>query len=676
MNWHSGLPSLHCSTSDVLMSERIPEFGFPLSSNPPSPSLSPTLSSAHIESFDTWQEATYSRHLLTPLELQAMDSEDTHYSSCDGCGSGSGYESDMFTTSQEMSINTQGMLQIPVRSQEVSSLNARCSPYPDSPSPQPQSLHPLNTSLAETSIEGSPSPQHIDAAQFRVLMNEATNRIKALAEVDNVSPSQPSPLATNVGFLNPNNPPTLAAYAHNVPRVYLRRSHSVESLVAEPVPAWTTAEQIGQVNSAQFLFQQHQHQQHLQYIEQQHLRNQQQQMVDYPMASSVTVMPTGDINHMNQLSMNMVQMHMGLMNGNNYDPMAIVDNHMSRVSSPMPMVKAIRNRRPLSACSYSSIASPSFSVPSTASPSPILHSTNPVSLISSIHTPSRKRQNLCPNIKTGVTLTAPSHSTLSASASASSSSSPSATPFLRLQSSSLNKTRPKRLANKTRTVQNNKNGNNGNNSTNKPKSIHKPPVNRFICPLPGCGRTFSRPFNLKSHGMTHETLRPYGCDQCDKTFARIHDRDRHLKGHLVEKAHFCVVCQGKFARQDAVTRHLKLNKENNPCAVILKASGASFRDAAAGRVSRRQLGDEVAVRRRFQELEDDAKKVKATKTLEKGMLSMHLLTMSNRPPLNIPHQKHQRLQLQTPMSSASQSPLTPQSYSTGGRGFGSPSSDQ
>ncbi|KAF8942208.1 hypothetical protein BGZ47_006739 [Haplosporangium gracile] len=637
------------------MSDRFSEFGFPLSSNPPSPSLSPSLSSTHIDSFNTWQEAAYSRYLLTPLELQTTDTDDAHYSS----GNGSGYESDMFTAPQE-TPNSQVMLQVPARPHEMSPLNARCSLYPGSPSPQPQPLHPLDTSLAGTPMAGSPSPQHIDAAQFRVLMNEATNRIKALAEVDYVSPSQSSFLATNVEFLSPNDPSTFTTYAHNVPRMYLRRSHSVESLVAEPASTWTTAEQIGQVNNAQFVYQQQQQQQHLQYLEQQHQRDQQYQMVDYPMTSAVTMMPTGNVNHMSQLNMNMVQMHMGLMNGSNtYDTIAIVDNHLSRVSSPMPMVKAIRNKCPLSACSYSSIASPSFSSPSTASPSPILHSTSPSSLVSSFSTPDRKRHTRFPNIKTDITLTTPSHSTLSASSSTSN------IMFPRQQSSSLQKTGPKSLPNKVKNA-NNKDVNISNNTNNvKPKSVHKPPINRFVCPLPGCGRTFSRPFNLKSHGMTHETLRPYGCDQCSKTFARIHDRDRHLKGHLDEKAHFCVVCQGKFARQDAVTRHLKLAKEKNPCAVILKENGASFRDAAAGRVTRSQLGDEGALRRRFQQLEDDAKKIKATKTLEKGMLSMHLLTMNHRMPLNIPRQKQQQLQLQTPMSSASQSPSTPMAYSAG-----------
>ncbi|KAF9138805.1 hypothetical protein BGX30_008736 [Mortierella sp. GBA39] len=655
MNWHSGLPSLHRSTSDVLMSDRFSEFDIPLSSNHPSPSLSPALSPVYIDSFDTWQEATYSRHLLTTLDLQAMDTDDNHYSGCEGSGNGSGYESDMFTAPQEMA-NSQGMLQIPVRSHEMSSFHARYSPYPNSPSPQPQSqpLHPLDNPLVGAPVAGSPSPQHIDAAQFRVLMNEATNRIKALAEADYVSPPQPSLLAANVGFMSPNNPIAFPAYAHNVPRVYLRRSNSVESLVAEPASTWTIAEQIGQINSAQILYQ-HQQQQHLQNLELQHQQNQQQQMVDYPISPAVTMMPAGNVNHMSQLSINMVQMHMGLINSSNaYEPMAIVDNHLSRASDPMPMAMAIRNRRPLSACSYSSIASPSFSSPSTASPSPILHSTSPASLFPSFNTPDHKRHTHVANINTDITLTPPPHSTLSAS------SSPSTTTVPRIQSFSLPKTRLKSVPYK-RTA-NSKDGN------TKSKGAYKPPVNKFICKLPGCGRTFSRQFNLKSHGMTHETLRPYPCDQCDKTFARIHDRDRHLKSHH-EKAHFCVVCQGKFARQDAVTRHLKLAEEKNPCAVILKENGASFRDAAAGRITRSRLGNEVALRRRFQELEDYAKKIKATKTLEKGMLSMQLLTMDNRTPLNIPQMKHQQLQLQTPTSSVSRLPSTPQSYLAGGRGL-------
>ncbi|KAG0346245.1 hypothetical protein BG004_002093 [Podila humilis] len=144
----------------------------------------------------------------------------------------------------------------------------------------------------------------------------------------------------------------------------------------------------------------------------------------------------------------------------------------------------------------------------------------------------------------------------------------------------------------------------------------KRPKPRYVCLIPGCGRSFSRPFNLKSHALTHEPQRPHACDQCPKTFARIHDRDRHMKGHLTVKAHSCVVCLGRFARQDAVTRHLKLANEMNPCSLILKANGVSFRDAAAGRVTREQLGEDADIRKTLDMLDEQARRSKASRGIE------------------------------------------------------------
>ncbi|KAG0053088.1 hypothetical protein BGZ83_001680 [Gryganskiella cystojenkinii] len=148
---------------------------------------------------------------------------------------------------------------------------------------------------------------------------------------------------------------------------------------------------------------------------------------------------------------------------------------------------------------------------------------------------------------------------------------------------------------------------------------------RYVCQIPNCHRTFSRPFNLKSHGLTHETQRPHACGICPKTFARIHDRDRHRKGHLIEKAHSCVVCLGRFARQDAVTRHLKLAGGQNPCSIILNSRGLSFRDAAAGRVSRGMLGDdEEGIRRLLERLEEQNRRARANRNLEAGMMTMNM----------------------------------------------------
>lgn len=47
----------------------------------------------------------------------------------------------------------------------------------------------------------------------------------------------------------------------------------------------------------------------------------------------------------------------------------------------------------------------------------------------------------------------------------------------------------------------------------------------FSCPVPGCGSTFTRRFNLRGHLRSHTEERPYVCDvkDCGKGFARQHD---------------------------------------------------------------------------------------------------------------------------------------------------------
>ena len=47
----------------------------------------------------------------------------------------------------------------------------------------------------------------------------------------------------------------------------------------------------------------------------------------------------------------------------------------------------------------------------------------------------------------------------------------------------------------------------------------------FACPVPGCGSTFTRRFNLRGHLRSHTEERPYVCSwpNCQKGFARQHD---------------------------------------------------------------------------------------------------------------------------------------------------------
>jgi hypothetical protein len=81
----------------------------------------------------------------------------------------------------------------------------------------------------------------------------------------------------------------------------------------------------------------------------------------------------------------------------------------------------------------------------------------------------------------------------------------------------------------------------------------------FVCPVPGCGSTFTRHFNLKGHLRSHNEEKPYQCKWpgCAKSFARQHDCKRHENLHLNIRPFTCEGCKKTFARMDALNRHLR-----------------------------------------------------------------------------------------------------------------------
>ncbi|KAF8331118.1 uncharacterized protein EI90DRAFT_3016550 [Cantharellus anzutake] len=103
----------------------------------------------------------------------------------------------------------------------------------------------------------------------------------------------------------------------------------------------------------------------------------------------------------------------------------------------------------------------------------------------------------------------------------------------------------------------------------------------FKCPVPGCGSTFTRRFNLRGHLRSHTEERPFVCEWpgCGKSFARKHDCNRHQSLHSAQGAqHTCGGCGKSFSRTDALNRHLR----SEGGAACKRAAAAAQRNNGGG----------------------------------------------------------------------------------------------
>lgn len=115
---------------------------------------------------------------------------------------------------------------------------------------------------------------------------------------------------------------------------------------------------------------------------------------------------------------------------------------------------------------------------------------------------------------------------------------------------------------------------------------------KFVCPVPGCGSSFIRRFNLRGHLRSHSEEKPFQCKWpgCGKGFARAQDCKRHEKLHF-DRAFQCEGCGKSFQRMDALNRHLR-SEGGQDCQKAHDEAHASGVDKSAGPTSANSTGSD------------------------------------------------------------------------------------
>ena len=102
-------------------------------------------------------------------------------------------------------------------------------------------------------------------------------------------------------------------------------------------------------------------------------------------------------------------------------------------------------------------------------------------------------------------------------------------------------------------------------SDQQSKSSHSNSDRDYLCPQPGCRKSFTDRSKLKRHQLVHTVRltqgeRPYECSYCGKRFSLDFNLKTHFRTHSGEKPYICERCGKCFTQSSNLTSHMKIHQ--------------------------------------------------------------------------------------------------------------------
>jgi len=103
----------------------------------------------------------------------------------------------------------------------------------------------------------------------------------------------------------------------------------------------------------------------------------------------------------------------------------------------------------------------------------------------------------------------------------------------------------------------------------------------YVCTSPGCGKTFNKPWRLKSHQRNHTgEKKPHACtfEGCSKSFNESQALKNHIRVHTGEKPYVCDYegCDKKFSEKGNLRKHQRIHTGLKPYVCAFEGCDKSF----------------------------------------------------------------------------------------------------